>query len=95
MRYQDRVLFGTDGLDAPAMYRNHFRFLETEDECFEDWMYPKHGLFFISGVHLPDDVLRKIYAGNTLGSSRVSGFNSVCLGEGDGVVHRNPRPGPS
>ncbi|MGI6609984.1 MAG: hypothetical protein ACOX4G_05665 [Limnochordia bacterium] len=48
------------------MYRNHFRFLETADECFEDWMYPNHGFFFISGLSLPDDVLRKIYADNAL-----------------------------
>jgi predicted TIM-barrel fold metal-dependent hydrolase len=66
LRYQDRILFGTDGLDAPSMYRNHFRFLETADECFEDWMYPNHGFFFISGLSLPDDVLRKIYADNAL-----------------------------
>ena len=33
-RYQDRILFGTDGVDD-SIYPIAFRFLETEDEYFE------------------------------------------------------------
>jgi predicted TIM-barrel fold metal-dependent hydrolase len=64
IKYQDRILFGTDGLDDPGMYRSYFRFLETADECMEYYMYPNHGFFTISGIDLPDEVLRKVYAAN-------------------------------
>jgi len=44
-----------------------FPFLETADEYFE---YPSHasrqGRWNIYGLHLPDDVLRKIYRENAL-----------------------------
>jgi hypothetical protein len=50
------------------MYRLHFRFLETADEYFD---YPSHasrqGRWRIYGIHLPDDVLKKIYRENALG----------------------------
>ncbi len=74
IRYQDRVLFGTDGgyaLDRPnwsieKFYQTHFRFLETDAEYFD---YPlaeitKQGSWKIYGLSLPDSVLAKIYAGN-------------------------------
>ena len=65
--YADRILFGTDLLTEVNMYRLHFRFLETDDEYFE---YPSHasrqGRWNIYGLHLPDDVLRKVYRENAL-----------------------------
>jgi len=64
IRYQDRILFGTDAHDHVEMYRSYFRFLETDDECFEYYMFPRHGFFYIYGIHLPDEVLWKIYAAN-------------------------------
>lgn len=67
VRYADRILFGTDLLPDPRMYRLYFRFLETEDEYFE---YPSHasrqGRWNIYGLNLPDDVLEKIYRANAL-----------------------------
>lgn len=67
IKYADRVLFGTDLVPEEEMYRLHFRFLETADEYFD---YPSHasrqGRWQIYGVHLPDDVLRKIYRENAL-----------------------------
>ena len=74
IRYQDRILFGTDGgyaLDTPnwpieRFYRTHFQFLETDAEYFD---YPladvtKQGAWKIYGLSLPDSVLSKVYAGN-------------------------------
>ena len=46
------------------MYRSYFQFLETEDECFEYYMYPQHGFWQISGLALPDEVLWKLYVVN-------------------------------
>ncbi|HEX3985334.1 MAG TPA: amidohydrolase family protein [Acidobacteriaceae bacterium] len=67
LHFADRILFGTDLLPEPSMYRLYFRFLETADEYFE---YPSHasrqGRWNIYGLHLPDDVLRKVYRENAL-----------------------------
>lgn len=67
LRYPDRILFGTDLLPSPEMYRLHYRFLETADEYFE---YPSHasrqGRWNIYGLSLPEDVLRKVYRDNAL-----------------------------
>ena len=67
LRFADRILFGTDLLPEDSMYRLYFRFLETADEYFE---YPSHasrqGRWNIYGLHLPDDVLRKVYRENAL-----------------------------
>jgi predicted TIM-barrel fold metal-dependent hydrolase len=61
LKYQDRVMFGTDnGMDT-EMYRNHFRWLETADESFDYWGYPAQGRWEIYGLSLPDPVLEKIY----------------------------------
>jgi hypothetical protein len=59
-------MFGTDGYKSTpinaAMYRSHFRFLETDDEYMDiqeshtvvpDWR--------VYGLYLPDKVLEKIY----------------------------------
>ncbi|GAB5402928.1 MAG: amidohydrolase family protein [Aureliella sp.] len=66
IRYQDRVLFGTDGPWPEQRYQYYWRFLETKDEYFpySEKPFPPQGLWRIYGVYLPDDVLRKIYAGN-------------------------------
>jgi predicted TIM-barrel fold metal-dependent hydrolase len=67
IRYQDRVLFGTDMPVKERVYRSYFRFLETADEYFD---YPDYvGVYGnsrwgIYGLHLPDDVLKKIYHEN-------------------------------
>ena len=62
IKYQDRVLFGTDnGMDAP-MYQNIFRVLETNDEHFYVPEFNYH--WALSGFNLPDEVLKKIYHDN-------------------------------
>ena len=65
-RYQDRILFGTDIAPDPDWYKVYYRFLETEDEYFnygaED--IPGQGRWQIYGIHLPADVLQKIYQAN-------------------------------
>jgi uncharacterized protein len=64
LKYQDRVLFGTDNGVTEAMYRNNFRWLETADEYFDYWGAPGQGRFEIGGLALPDEVLEKIYHKN-------------------------------
>lgn len=61
IKYQDRIMFGTDNGMDEAMYRNHFRWLETADEYFDYWGYPAQGRWKIYGMELPDQVLEKIY----------------------------------
>ncbi len=61
IKYQDRIMFGTDNGMTEEMYRNHFRWLETGDEYFDYWGYPGQGRWKIYGMELPDPVLEKIY----------------------------------
>jgi predicted TIM-barrel fold metal-dependent hydrolase len=66
LKYQDRVLFGTDGPWPEERLRLYWRFLETEDEYFpySEKEFPPQGFWNIYGVNLPDDVLRKLYSEN-------------------------------
>jgi len=64
LKYQDRVLFGTDYAPDEAMYKNWFRFLETADESFDYWHAPNQGRWTISGLDLPREVLEKVYLKN-------------------------------
>ena len=71
LKYQDRILFGTDNILQPfeqvvghdGSYYDRIawmrRFLETDDK-FEAWGYKLHGF------GLPENVLNKIYSGNAL-----------------------------
>jgi uncharacterized protein len=61
LKYQDRIMFGTDNGMEEEMYRNHFRWLETADEYFDYWGYPAQGRWKIYGLELPDNALEKIY----------------------------------
>ena len=61
VKYQDRILFGTDNDPDAAMYLAHVRQMETEDE----WFWPPDTEWWRGyGMNLPDDVLRKVYRGN-------------------------------
>ena len=64
IKYQDRVLFGTDNGMSPEMYHTIFRVLETNDEHFyaEELYYH----WALSAFNLPDEVLKKIYHDNAL-----------------------------
>jgi uncharacterized protein len=61
LKYPDRIMFGTDEGASEEMYRNYFRWLETEDEYFPYAQYPGQGRWMIYGLGLPDDVLEKLY----------------------------------
>jgi uncharacterized protein len=66
IRYQDRILFGTDigRSPQPDVYRYMFRVLETDDEYF-DHVEPRAGIGWkLYGLYLPDQVLEKIYSLN-------------------------------
>ena len=65
-KHQDRILFGTDsGPDLPT-YGTYARFLESADEYFDyspDGI-PGQGRWMIYGLHLPCNILDKIYHDN-------------------------------
>ncbi len=75
-KYQDRILFGTDaiphGNDYPQqvfcdrLYEIYYRFLETDDESFDyaPARIPPQGRWQISGIGLPDSILKKVYYEN-------------------------------
>ena len=76
-KYQDRIVFGTDASPNPAtpqqifgdlLYEIYYRFLETEDEYFDyaPAPIPPQGRWRISGIGLPDQVLRKVYQDNAV-----------------------------
>src|ERR1035437_7121144 len=72
-KYQDRILFGTDASphapDVPQqifgdrLYEIYCRFFETNDEYFNyaPAKTPPQGRWEISGLNLPDTILRKVY----------------------------------
>jgi predicted TIM-barrel fold metal-dependent hydrolase len=64
LKYQDRILFGTDASPSEGLYRRWFRFFETADEHFDYWRAPAQGRWKISGLDLPREVLAKVYAAN-------------------------------
>lgn len=69
IKYQDRVLFGTDrypGKSIQPRYKIYYRFFQTQDEYFDyyDHPFPPTGEWKIYGVFLPDEVLEKIYFKN-------------------------------
>jgi predicted TIM-barrel fold metal-dependent hydrolase len=75
-KYQDRIVFGTDATPHgdrfpqqvfnDSLYEIYFRFLETDDEYFDyaPASTPPQGRWRISGIHLPDTILRKVYNQN-------------------------------
>lgn len=67
MAHPDRVLFGTD--ESPSHrqdYGRHFRFFETADEAFDyaSDPIPPQGRWTITGLDLPQEVLRSVYGDN-------------------------------
>ncbi len=66
LKHSDRILFGTDGVPPVSELIPHWRFLETFDENFpyEDNPFPPQGLWNITGIGLPDEVLNKVYSEN-------------------------------
>lgn len=65
LRYRDRILFGTDRPAGVDLYHTYYRFLETDDDHFLGPLGDGPGRSWrLSGLALPDDVLRLVYAGN-------------------------------
>jgi predicted TIM-barrel fold metal-dependent hydrolase len=64
LKYQDRILFGKDTWSVPE-YGFYFRMLETDDEYFPP-LRKYHAFWYMYGLGLPDDVLKKIYYRNGL-----------------------------
>lgn len=61
---QDRILFGKDSYN-PVEYHTYFRVLETDDEYFP-YYKRYHAFWKMYGLHLPDDILKKVYYKNAL-----------------------------
>ena len=65
LKYQDRIMFGTDTTPRREAFRIYYRFLETDDEYFDcSASHHLQGFWMIYGIHLPDDVLEKVYYKN-------------------------------
>lgn len=64
LKYQDRILMGKDSWE-PSEYATYFRVLETDDEYFS-YYRRRHAFWKISGLDLPDEVLKKVYYKNAL-----------------------------
>lgn len=65
LKYQDRILFGTDTTPRRDAFRIYYRFLETGDEYFDcSASHHRQGFWRIYGLFLPDEVLEKIYFRN-------------------------------
>jgi predicted TIM-barrel fold metal-dependent hydrolase len=83
-KHQDKILFGTDatphGDEFPQqvfndkLYEIYYRFLETDDEYFDyaPAKTPPQGRWQIYGIHLPDQILRKVYNGNAARELRIT-----------------------
>ena len=65
LKYQDRIMFGTDTPPNREAYRIYYRFLETDDEYFDPaGGHHRQGFWMIYGIFLPRDVLEKLYFKN-------------------------------
>jgi predicted TIM-barrel fold metal-dependent hydrolase len=76
LRYQDRILYGSDGgyglvVDGSGwtpqrLFRSYIEFFETSNEYVEYplWGAYNQGRWRIYGLDLPGEVLEKIYATN-------------------------------
>jgi len=90
MQYSDRIMFGTDEGADESMYKNYFRWLETEDEYFPYAQYPAQGRWMIYGLGLPADVLEKVYHRNA--EELFARFKGIKQVAGLGLPH-GPREG--
>jgi predicted TIM-barrel fold metal-dependent hydrolase len=66
MKYADRILFGTDADARYDTYQLYYRFLETDDEYFNYNLsdVPQQGRWYVYGLYLPDEILKKVYFDN-------------------------------
>lgn len=68
LKYQDRIIYGTDLIPNEHNISGNYRFFETNDEYFPYNSLDEHnqGRWNIYGVFLPDEVLKKLYYENAL-----------------------------
>ncbi len=65
LKYQDRIMFGTDTPPNRDAYRIYYRFLETDDEYFDcSASHHRQGFWNIYGIYLPPEILEKVYRTN-------------------------------
>jgi predicted TIM-barrel fold metal-dependent hydrolase len=65
LKYQDRIMFGTDTTPRRDAFRIYYRFLETDDEYFDcSASHHLQGFWMIDGIDLPAEVLEKVYHRN-------------------------------
>lgn len=65
LKYQDRIMFGTDTTPRRDAFRIYYRFLETDDEYFDcSASHHRQGFWNIYGIYLPREVLAKVYHKN-------------------------------
>jgi predicted TIM-barrel fold metal-dependent hydrolase len=73
IKYQDRILFGSDGgamfdqeWTIDKLYSTYFEFLETENEYvdYPIWGQINRARWKIYGINLPDEVLENVYYKN-------------------------------
>ncbi len=65
IKYQDRIMFGTDTFPSPEAYRLYYRFFETDDEYWDTAKsHQRQGFWMVYGIYLPKEVLEKIYYKN-------------------------------
>ncbi len=87
VKYQDRILFGTDTTPRRDAFRIYYRFLETDDEYFNcAASHHLQGFWMVYGLYLPDDVLEKIYHKNAervLGLKPASDTNAKAAAPSD------------
>lgn len=76
IEFADRILFGSDFGPWLDGYRSYYRLLETDDEYFSYVPLdpPPQGRWYAYGLHLPDDVLRKVYHEN---ARRILGMDTT------------------
>ncbi len=65
LKYQDRILFGTDTFPSLDAYRLYYRFLETDDEYWDTAKsHQRQGFWMVYSIFLPKEVLEKVYHKN-------------------------------
>jgi predicted TIM-barrel fold metal-dependent hydrolase len=65
LKYQDRIMFGTDTPPRREAYRVYYRFLESDDEYFDcSASHHRQGFWNIYGIYLPTEILEKVYRKN-------------------------------
>lgn len=78
IKYQDRILFGTDTTPRRDAFRIYYRFLETDDEYFDcSASHHRQGFWMIYGIFLPEVVLEKIYYKNAERLLTMAGHKSA------------------